>query len=393
MKPDSGDASMMTTDSGDASMMTVDSGDASMMMADSGDAAMMSADSGDAMMPVDSGLVCAPPTADCDGNPANGCEVNLSNDPSNCGMCTYSCGGGSCVNGACVLAMPGSITYHFGDFQCITTDSTNVYFMASAINGATGSGILYVPIGGGTVQILPNSAGSRGAGLVEYGNFIYWADYMAGTIMETPTAGQPGTTRTVVSGLTQPLRVAVDANHVYWTSSGGAGAANKATGVISWVSMQPGSRPWGLTIDTTNLYYADVMLGEIVQATLGNGTQTVFAMNQTGARGLVGDANNVYWTTSSGDVMMSAKATSNPTAIVTGQTNPQEMAIDTSVTPAEVYWVNVSPTGDVSKAPAMANATATVIAPNQASGQCVAVDSTSVYWAVYGGTQILKAPK
>jgi hypothetical protein len=58
-----------------------------------------------------------------------------------------------------------------------------------------------------------------------------------------------------------------------------------------------------------------------------------------------------------------------------------------------VYWGDVSATGDVSKAPATAGSTATVVASKQASVQCVAVDSTSVYWAVYGGTQILKAPK
>jgi hypothetical protein len=334
-----------------------------------------------------------PPTADCDGNPNNGCETNLSNDATNCGQCGYSCGGGSCVNSACVLAMPGNTTYKFGDFECITTDGTDVYFMASAVNGKTGSEILYVPTGGGTVQVLPGTAGTRGAGLVEYGQFIYWADYQAGTIMESPKVGQMGTTRIVVPNLTQPLRVAVDATKVYWTSSVGAGAADKTTGKIAWTSNQTGGRAWGLTIDTTNLYYADPTLGSVVRVDIATGSPTVVAPNQMGARGLFGDANSIYWTTSSGDVMMSPKANVSPVPIVQGQTNPQEMVVDTSVTPKVAYWANVGPTGNVSKADAVANATPTVIAPKQASAQCVAIDATSVYWAVYGGTQILKAPK
>jgi hypothetical protein len=297
------------------------------------------------------------------------------------------------MNGACVLAKPGSLTYSFGDFECIATDGTNVYFTAANVNGAGGSAILYVPTTGGTVTQLPGGAGMRGAGLVVYGNFIYWADYGAGKIFETPLAGQSGSTRTVVPGLTQPIRVAVDANNVYWTSKIGAGAATKANGTSLWTSNQTGGSAWGLTVDATDLYYADPTLSEIVQVKIASGLGIVIAPNQTHARGLFGDASNLYWTNMGGAVMMSPKSAIAPVAIVQGQTNPQELTVDTSATPAQVYWANVSPTGSVAKAPASSGATATVIAPNQASAQCVAVDSASVYWAVYGGTQIMKAPK
>jgi hypothetical protein len=341
-------------------------------------------------------LSCAAGTADCDGNASNGCEVNTTNDAANCGKCGFSCGGGTCANSACVLAMPGSTSYTFGDFECITTDGTNIYFMAANVNGAGGSNILYIPVGGGTVTILANSTGMRGAGLIEDGNFIYWADYSAGKIFETPKAGQTGSTRTVVQGLTNPLRVAVDANNVYYTSKSGAGAALRTNGTSVWTSNQAGGSAWGLDVDGSNLYYADPTLGEVVRvpiASSGTATGTVLASSQMGARGLSGDANNIYWTTSSGNVMMSAKSAFSAATIVSGQTNPQEITVDTTVTPAEVYWADVGATGSISKAPAMSGATATVVAPNQKQAQCVAIDSTSVYWAVYGGTQILKAPK
>ncbi|MBL8601309.1 MAG: hypothetical protein JNK72_05245 [Myxococcales bacterium] len=44
---------------------------------------------------------CAPGFADCDGNPANGCEVNLSADASHCGRCGLRCATGVCRDAAC----------------------------------------------------------------------------------------------------------------------------------------------------------------------------------------------------------------------------------------------------------------------------------------------------
>jgi alpha-tubulin suppressor-like RCC1 family protein len=48
---------------------------------------------------------CAGDTADCDGNPNNGCETDLSNSPENCGACANFCGSpgqsGVCTSGSC----------------------------------------------------------------------------------------------------------------------------------------------------------------------------------------------------------------------------------------------------------------------------------------------------
>jgi hypothetical protein len=45
------------------------------------------------------GLICPEGFANCDGNPANGCEVNLNTDSLNCGSCGRDCGGGTCSQG------------------------------------------------------------------------------------------------------------------------------------------------------------------------------------------------------------------------------------------------------------------------------------------------------
>jgi hypothetical protein len=49
---------------------------------------------------------CVPGYADCDGNPANGCEVNLMVDGSNCGSCNHWCdtqAGQPCIEGTCAM--------------------------------------------------------------------------------------------------------------------------------------------------------------------------------------------------------------------------------------------------------------------------------------------------
>ncbi len=51
------------------------------------------------------GLDCDVGWSDCDSNPANGCEVNISRDPNHCGSCTNACNsseGQPCVGGVCL---------------------------------------------------------------------------------------------------------------------------------------------------------------------------------------------------------------------------------------------------------------------------------------------------
>ncbi|MEZ4294383.1 MAG: VWA domain-containing protein [Polyangiaceae bacterium] len=50
------------------------------------------------------GLECPPSSGNCDKDPANGCEANLKNDAENCGGCGVSCMGEPCIDGSCACA-------------------------------------------------------------------------------------------------------------------------------------------------------------------------------------------------------------------------------------------------------------------------------------------------
>ncbi len=64
------------------------------------------------------GFTCNGGFGNCDNNPANGCEVNLSNNNSNCGVCGTSCSGGrTCSGGSCVC--PAGQTFCAGVGRCV----------------------------------------------------------------------------------------------------------------------------------------------------------------------------------------------------------------------------------------------------------------------------------
>ncbi len=64
--------------------------------------------------------------ADCDRNPANGCEVNLRTDNGHCGACATACPSGQvCSSGACTLVCGAGLTNCGGRCVSLATDTAN----------------------------------------------------------------------------------------------------------------------------------------------------------------------------------------------------------------------------------------------------------------------------
>jgi hypothetical protein len=87
-------------------------------------------------------LSCNPGFANCDGNPSNGCEVNLNSSITNCGACGNSCGSlpnaiSGCVGGSCVIL---SCNAGFANCDGINANGCEVNLKTSTTNcGACGN--------------------------------------------------------------------------------------------------------------------------------------------------------------------------------------------------------------------------------------------------------------
>jgi hypothetical protein len=96
---------------------------------------------------VDATLVCQAPHADCDNNPANGCEVDTDTDPQHCGGCAIACAfpnaNVGCAGGKCTLT---SCVNGFSDCNKNPTDGCEAALATDPKNcGACGN---VCPMGG-----------------------------------------------------------------------------------------------------------------------------------------------------------------------------------------------------------------------------------------------------
>ncbi len=106
-------------------------------------------------------LACETGYADCNGNAADGCEVNTTSSTMNCGACGTVCPGGAnaaaaCVSGSCRLNCTGSFR------NCDTTVSNGCEVNAG--NDVSNCGMC------GTVCSFPNAAASCSGGTCVRGN-------------------------------------------------------------------------------------------------------------------------------------------------------------------------------------------------------------------------------
>lgn len=85
--------------------------------------------------------VCAAGFMDCDGNTANGCEVNSVGDSSNCGACGKVCANGdTCSGGSCVAPGQNCSIISYSDCNGDPADGCEVDLVTSLTNcGACGN--------------------------------------------------------------------------------------------------------------------------------------------------------------------------------------------------------------------------------------------------------------
>jgi hypothetical protein len=358
-------------------------------------------------------FTCQPGYADCDGNPANGCEVNTTDDANNCGACGHGCGvpdGEGTLPSTCNLSMcaavdvvqlptpnltaapmivdNGSIVVVDGNTiyglwkhtpcgagaPCYPTTLASTPDTGDVVGGLAADASAYyvtvfAPSGttGGNVYSYPKAGGAAGAhdtysnwfGLALGGTAVYATSY-TGKVDEDPL-----TSGTTVSGQqcnTQGCRfqyafgIAADANGAFFAASGrnaGAGAILSFSPGVSIATTLPQAAPTSVL----------AMAGEPWDVAL--------------------DAANVYWADSAlgtdhQRVMWAPRTGGTATAL----TPAQGVIYKIAVAGGYVYWTAGS---TVSRAKVGGNGAVETLASGETQPWGIAVDGNHVYWTTLAG--------
>jgi hypothetical protein len=317
---------------------------------------------------------CSPGWADCNMTLGDGCEIDLTADPFNCGTCKKSCQGGGCNASACgapptVLASVPA-TASLG----VAVDATSVYWTTT-----TGD-VNKVPIGGGAKTQLASTQG-YGVGIAVDATHVYYAS--GSTVSKVPIGGGPSVL--LASSQNQSWSIAIDATDVYWVNRLPCSVSRvpKAGGAVTVLANPGGVCQSGMAIDAGNVYWAS--LTDVMSVPKAGGATTTLATNQNPG-GIAADGTSVYWTT--GDKVVRAPVGGGtPVTLSSMQSNAMAITVDAG----SVYWIDYG-RGNVMKV-AKGGGTPFMLASIQSSPSAIVVDATRAYWVLASNLQVLATPK
>jgi hypothetical protein len=150
--------------------------------------------------------------------------------------------------------------------------------------------------------------GARVCGVAVSGTDLFWAD-QNGSIGKMGLAALPAgpidilkqqvpLDEALVSGMTSPCGVAVDAGHVYWASAGGLaiGRANLDGSGVEPTFIVGAARPCGVAVDGSHVYWANEGAGTIGRANLdGSVADQSLVSGLEDPCGVAVDGTHVYW--------------------------------------------------------------------------------------------------
>ncbi len=326
-------------------------------------------------------LTCVGSFQDCDKNPANGCEVDVSSDPKSCGRCGHDCLGGACVNNRC---QPVVLSPSEGNVAGIAVDATRVYW-TSYSNGLVRSCPKTGCSGGATTLA---SGQQEPFGIAADGTNVYWTETTGSAVRKCAAGGCGGNPSTLASGQQNPFGIATDGVFVYWTNNAGGEVRKCATGGCSGnpTLLATVTNPAYVVVDKTGLYWTSG--NSVRRCSTSCANDSVLLANSGFVNQVATDGTNVYW----GGSALYACAVNGcggfPT-IVTPGNFPFGVVVDAT----DIYYSTPGlssiwkcPKGDCSGGP-------TVVSAAQSSPGQLAQDATAIYWGNYAGGAVVKIAK
>ncbi len=332
------------------------------------------------------GGACASGLADCDMNPANGCEVDTQTDPTSCGACGHDCQGGACQAGACqpVVLATGQTSSAF-----IAADANRIYW-TNFLYGNQGT-VLSVPKVGGSITVLASGQALPRAIALD-ASYVYWANAGSesstvndGAIMRVPLTG--GTVETVAGGQADPALITLTADKVYWANYYGQtiASASKSGGAVTTVTTTQ-KKPVGVGVDGSHVYWTES--GSLMNLPLLGGPASLVASSSGELMYLTLDANDAYWLSTSELGKAPLDGLSPPSIVSSGLVNAVVVVVDGS----DAYLSIAAPNASIVKV-ALGGGSPVVLVTNVSNPAGLAVDPTTIYWADPGSGQIMKLAK
>ncbi len=363
-------------------------------------------------------LKCNPDWIDRDGNPANGCEVNVTS-PSTCaggGACpsvTPLCGPSGCLatcaaplsecsGGACV-----NLSTDNGN--CGTCGSSACAFGLQCVNGRCGAT---------ATCAAPELRCANGNGCVE--PVAAPANCNVCELCGQPTATttalctndsceadcQPGWTSCYLPEMLPATDSPSYGCFTTQTDPANCGACGHACAVgqacidsacvaASTLSLVTGlSKPNSLALDATRVFWSDTGTGTISSVAKTGGAVTTLAQNQVSPASVALDDTFVYWSAreadsgSTGFILRAPKDASAAPQIVTTADSPRSLVVVGST----VYFTSVNPNngiGGISSVPKTGGVATTFASPFEDGYVELVTDGTTLYTELPEGGPII----
>ncbi|WP_438026699.1 ABC transporter permease [Sorangium sp. So ce233] len=300
-----------------------------------------------------------------------------------------SCAPSSCTAGQCPVTQMAAGLGMNPKGMVVTQD---------AVLLANGEAIVSIPKDGGTARTLPGTLGFGDASWVTYsGGQLSWINWSNGNVLGI-SIDPPSTSPIQIAEVPPPEegsvnpafgRIASFGDSVYWvTQVPQAVWRAKADGSQRLAEqVASGGNPIGIAVDATHVYWSDILARQILRTTtdpLGT-TAEVFAETNGGPTEILLANGVVYWVTEDNGAVQS-KATDAPlgdpphTYTVDNQAVSKSLAVDDEF----VYWtvyMNSDGKGEVRRA-RIGEGNPITLATGEPYFFEIALDCGSIYWNV-----------